>query len=516
VTDANGDTTWYDYDSLSRLTEVLRGNSIAKYYYLDGKLSEIEVNNFRYKINYDNLGRFTSIQVADMTLVQYVYETYGSYKTDRIDEQIYGNGDSIKYIYNSEDQVTQIQFKESGSSTYVTRYEFEYDFSGNLAVYIDNVSKKQYYYNYDFSGRLQEVTDEVGNTVSYEYDAENGSLSQYGYNIYSKNNKMYYIYDTKGVYDKTSLTTSNGSVVKDYLYEDTSTGNTLGRLTDITIKMDSTIILNTKYEYYDDTLSDPNIVTNGNAFFRIIKLTIGTRTQDFEYDNNGNITKITDSKTGVTRFEYDNIGQLISEDNPVSNKTYHYQYDDNGNILHMRSYSETTTVLTENLSTLTFIDSIDYYYQMIGWMDQLEGYEGVIDGQYFNYYFEYDNLGNPLTDQFNTYAWDGRELRSITNPNYTIDYKYNSDGYRTEKTVNGVTTKYYLDGDKVLYESNGTTTLNYYYDTLIGFSYNNNDYFYTRNNFGDIIEIRDKNGAVKVTYEYDAWGILLAKQIILV
>ena len=30
-----------------------------------------------------------------------------------------------------------------------------------------------------------------------------------------------------------------------------------------------------------------------------------------------------------------------------------------------------------------------------------------------------------------------------------ISYKYNDSGIRTEKTVNGVTTKYYLSGDAV-------------------------------------------------------------------
>ena len=50
----------------------------------------------------------------------------------------------------------------------------------------------------------------------------------------------------------------------------------------------------------------------------------------------------------------------------------------------------------------------------------------------------------------------GRQLKSIEGNNKTISYKYNYSGIRTEKTVNGVTTKYYLSGDAVTLEDNGT------------------------------------------------------------
>ena len=55
-----------------------------------------------------------------------------------------------------------------------------------------------------------------------------------------------------------------------------------------------------------------------------------------------------------------------------------------------------------------------------------------------------------------------------------MSFTYNSDGIRTSKTVNGVTTTYYLDGSKIVgEETNGNITL-YLYDSLglpIGFRY---------------------------------------------
>ena len=43
-----------------------------------------------------------------------------------------------------------------------------------------------------------------------------------------------------------------------------------------------------------------------------------------------------------------------------------------------------------------------------------------------------------------TYTWMGRELRKITSGSNTYSYKYNADGIRTFKTVNGTTTEFFL------------------------------------------------------------------------
>ncbi|WP_084133378.1 RHS repeat domain-containing protein [Clostridium grantii] len=96
---------------------------------------------------------------------------------------------------------------------------------------------------------------------------------------------------------------------------------------------------------------------------------------------------------------------------------------------------------------------------------------------------------------------------------YTISYKYNNEGIRTEKTVNGVTTKYYLEGDKVTFETNGTDSIHYTYDSngrLVSMDLNGTEYYYIRNAQGDIIGLFDKNGTTVVQYTYDSWGKLIS------
>ena len=92
-------------------------------------------------------------------------------------------------------------------------------------------------------------------------------------------------------------------------------------------------------------------------------------------------------------------------------------------------------------------------------------------------------------------------------------FTYSIDGYRTKKTVNGVTTEYYLDGDRIAGLKKGSDELVFMYDEnglVIGFYYNGIPYIYVKNLQGDVIGIVDKNYDMVVTYSYDAWGKLLA------
>ncbi|MFH0767035.1 MAG: RHS repeat-associated core domain-containing protein, partial [Bacillota bacterium] len=179
------------------------------------------------------------------------------------------------------------------------------------------------------------------------------------------------------------------------------------------------------------------------------------------------------------------------------------------------------------------------------WKDQLISY-GEID--YINgvpqvevglQTYTYDNQGNPTTitnfyydgDYYDhaDLQYDGRQLNRITIyeegvsvPKCIISYQYNDQGYRTSKKIDKITQgsqtiEYFLQGDKVLFETDGIYGIIYTYDydgTLISFNYDNIvgdstdgiEYFYIRNQQGDITKIVDHNGGIVVEYEYDAWG----------
>ena len=113
---------------------------------------------------------------------------------------------------------------------------------------------------------------------------------------------------------------------------------------------------------------------------------------------------------------------------------------------------------------------------------------------------------------------NGRKLTTLQYGNDSISYKYDSNGVRTSKTVNGVEYTYeYLNG-KLMHETRGEKVFDYCYDTngqLYAVSYKANSstdavtYYYAHNWRGDITSIYDAGGNVVAKYEYDDWGNVL-------
>jgi RHS repeat-associated protein len=141
--------------------------------------------------------------------------------------------------------------------------------------------------------------------------------------------------------------------------------------------------------------------------------------------------------------------------------------------------------------------------------------------------YAYDARGNQLTVE-------GRELRGLTNANFTFDnlnrltkvkledgkevsYVYNGDGLLYERVEGTNRTRYYYDEDaKLIAEakvSGGTpsVTYTYIYD-LSGRLWSRVDQaggevqYYQLNGHGDVIGLTDSQGNQLNTYTYDIWG----------
>jgi YD repeat-containing protein len=96
-----------------------------------------------------------------------------------------------------------------------------------------------------------------------------------------------------------------------------------------------------------------------------------------------------------------------------------------------KKYSYTTGEPSELLKAYS------YEYGDLYWKDKLTSFDGKP--------ITYDEIGNPMIYDGYTYTWEaGRQLAGRNCNDKEITYKYNDAGIRTEKTVNGVTTKYYL------------------------------------------------------------------------
>ena len=220
----------------------------------------------------------------------------------------------------------------------------------------------------------------------------------------------------------------------------------------------------------------------------------------YTYDAAGNITSVTDGEN-VTRYYYDNMGQLIREDNPYSQKTCVYAYDSCGNILSRTEYGYTDA---ENPTGGT---ATVYEYNNAAWGDQLTSWNGES--------ITYDAIGNPLLYRGRSLTWtQGRRLAGITAEGLNVTYTYDESGTRTGKTVNGVSTQYYINGSQILAQKSGEDILYFLYDetgAAVGFKYNNNLYLYRKNLQGDILAVLNgQTGAAEASYTYDAWGRVIS------
>ena len=257
------------------------------------------------------------------------------------------------------------------------------------------------------------------------------------------------------------------------------------------------------------TVSEVSYATNpdGSASLQISQYKSGGKTYDYTYDANGNILTVSVDGELKESYTYDALGQLVRENSAAQNKTIVYSYDSGGNILSKTEYAYTEGELGESVKT------IEYTYGDSGWKDLLTGYNGEN--------ITYDEIGNPLTYRGAELSWkNGRQLATYSGKGYNISYKYTDGGIRKNKTVNGQTTEYLLNGGEILQERRGNgdiltfardesgsiIAVEYYSETTDLISY----YYYIKNLQGDVIGISDREGNTVAEYRYDSWGRLLS------
>ena len=237
----------------------------------------------------------------------------------------------------------------------------------------------------------------------------------------------------------------------------------------------------------------------------------------YTYDSKGNITAVYDTTTTPetlqARYAYDEAGQLVREDNAQLSRTVTYTYDKGGNITEKSVYPFTTGTVS------TATDTIAYTYDST-WKDKLTSYDGTT--------LTYDEIGNPWDYTHDRFLWwSARELRYayLENGGF-VEYHYNENGLLSLKKVyddNGIDSDNYYyfwsdDGRLLAYtvDAYGSEEL---YSVLvlynsdkepIGFTVDEDTYYYLKNIQGDVLCVTDAEGTPIVNYTYDAWGMMTA------
>ena len=229
---------------------------------------------------------------------------------------------------------------------------------------------------------------------------------------------------------------------------------------------------------------------------------------DYEVDAAGNREEVIDHKGRKVEYKYDELNRVIEEKitNPLdaseNGRVITYTYDGVGNLDYKGD---------------TLNGDTDFVYNSLNQLvsSTFAGVETL---------YTYDDNGSLKTrkigDKTITYDWENDGENRLVgveivegNERTEIEYEYNENGIRVGKTVDGVETSYLIDElqpyAQVLeeYDAWGNLQAAYTYgEDLIS----RNGQFYHKDGLGSTRLLTDALGGVSESYNYDAYGNLIA------
>ena len=340
----------------------------------------------------------------------------------------------------------------------------------------------------DAAGRLIYVISE-GKVTAYSYD-ENGNRSKVVYP--DGKTKEEYEYYKDNLLKKLINIKADGTTMDEYSYSYDGAHNQTSKTEIINGKEKGT----TSYSY--DKLN------------RLIKIqepiketeTAG-RITSYTYDAAGNreterttTSKAAATKTTLITYKYNEQNRLMSateETGDGTKKTTTYTYDGNGNMTR-KSMEQTRQIDPSNAPKARFGIYI----------------EGQAEGATKN--------AKPIVSAIASYEYNvWNQLKKATTAEGISTYKYNGEGYRTEKTENGKTTISLYEADKVILEAdaNGKEIARNLYGTNLitrtvteteNSTTQKTSYNYLYNGHGDVTALLTQDGTIAASYYYDAFG----------
>ena len=511
VTEPNGNTTIYQYDADNRRTqETNAAGDVTKTTY-DGVGNAITTTapNLNVTTNsYDALNRLTQVSDSNGLVSRYTYDAVGNRLS-----QADGNGSTTAYGYDALNRV--ITTRDPLGKTTSTQY----DAVGNLLKSTDRNGHATTY-TYDAINRRTSTTDALGNTTQFQYDPvgnrtkltdANGHATQYTYDAVNRMLQETYAdgrtrsstYD--GVGNLLTRTDQIGQVTS-YTYNDL---------------------------YYLTGRSYPSAINDSFTYDlsgRMLSALRGSWPVTFTYDGanrvtqtvqNGHTVSYSYNIPGRTRTVTYPGGRIITEHTDARSRLDHtddaasppsivqYTYD-LGNRVTTRGYRN---------GTLT-----TYTYNADDWILSLEHSFGVTRIAGFGY--TYDNEENKKFEQkrhdtthSEAYQYDNTDrlityqvgtLIGSTVPVPSTQSSYNLDpvGNWNSKTTNAVTQNRLHDAVNELIQIDAT---NFTYD-VNGNLQNDATYTYAYDEENRLTNVtRSSDSALVGQYQYDALGRCVQK-----
>ncbi|UMY51733.1 RHS repeat-associated core domain-containing protein [Pseudomonas azotoformans] len=476
----SGDTRKYTYNAYGKITsERDELGHVTRYEYADGLhliSRRINADGSQVKYRYDN------VRLLLTEIENEVGETYRlQYHSNGLIQQEIGfDGQRTAYVYDLNGNLQEKTEHGDDGSQLVTRYER--DHAGRLVrKTLPDGNKVDY--AYDRQGNLLSVEDGHW-TLAYEYDAQNrltaehqgwGTL-RYGYDACGNlrnlrlpdNNRLTFNHDKGGHLATVEL---NGAVLTSHLF-------TAGR---------------EQQRQQGQLLSHYQHDHQGRLFTQSINDAEGPLyRRHYDYDKSGNLTRLLDTRKGDHRYHYDPLSRLTRADH-TQDEQERFGHDPAGNLLMQNRPGP----------------------------DIVAGNRLMIQG---DHHYDYDAFGNLIRERrgkghrlVTEYRYDCQHrLIGIKTPNgQTASYRYDAFGRRISKTVDGITTEFFWQGDKLIAEHHANRHRSYLYEPdsfrslalLEGFGpKETKPYHYQLDHLGTPQELTAPDGEIVWSAHYRAYG----------
>ncbi|MFD1261759.1 DUF1308 domain-containing protein [Entomomonas asaccharolytica] len=504
--DERNQTTQYEYDPVGRVSKITYPNGTSQSYRYNayGKVTQVtdeqgRITRYDYAQHLHLISKKTN---PDGSTVQYQYNNTELNLTDIINEQ----GERYHLDYYPSGLISQ----EIGFDGRKTSYQ--YDVAGNLIAKTDYDEQgkgytttylrspqgkliqktlpdgKKYEYWYNSLGLLARIDDEQW-PLNYEYDITGKLTAEYqGWAT------IRYQYSPLGILSQCKL--PDGNII-DYKY------NRGGQLAHIELnnqKLTSHYYslgkeverqqgsLTSQYDYDEQGRLKAHFVNHQTkALYQ----------RKYQYNVNGNLSAIEDSRKGIRQYYYDPLDRLIQVRGDISEDLIH---DPAGNLLAQERQIQQANIKGNRL---------------------------LMQG---DKHFTYDAFGNLIQERrgqaqklITNYEYDCQhQLKKATLPDGTVaTYQYDVFGRRISKTVIDKTgtktkTEFIWQGEKLLAESSKNYYQSYLYELgtfkplalLKGKGKNAEIYYYQLDHLGTPQELTNSNGTIAWSAKYRAYGNL--------
>jgi RHS repeat-associated protein len=480
-TDQAGLTTQFEYDALGRLVKVIDAllqETVYSYDEQGNRITQTDANLHTTRFEYDPLGRQIARELPGGSRESMTYDAAGNLAT-RTDF----NGVTTSYGYDENNRLTSRNYPDAGQNV-----AFTYTSMGRRATTTDQRGTTSY--TYDNRDRIETVTYPDGRRLTYGYDPQ-GNRTSLTAEVGGQTLTTSYSYDEMNRLD---IVTDSESRIYDHDYDEVGNRHSLAHPNGV----------NTDY-LYDDLNRLTDLTTIGPA---------GTvQSYHFTLGLAGNREQIDEADGTIRGYAYDDLyrllGETVTDGTGASIYSKTFVYDPVGN-------RETqTTTGTGVPGTPTAPGTIGYGYddrdritaedaQAYGWDSN-----GNLTGKNAeaNYEWNYENRLTLVTLADGTvvehvYDFDGNRVQTTTTPSggaaevveFLVDTSGGLSHVVAETDGAGALLAQYVRGDDLLAVIRPTETRFFHADGL-----------------GSIRELTDDLGNVTDTYEYTAFGELIAR-----